>query len=33
VLGEPWPEVDWDADPDWEFTSSLDDTPETLYAL
>jgi len=32
-LGAPWPEVDWDADPDWEFTSSLDDAPATLYAL
>jgi hypothetical protein len=29
----PWPEIDWEADPDWEFTSSARDTPETLYAL
>jgi hypothetical protein len=32
-LGDPWPEVDWDADPDWEFTSAARDSPETLYAL
>jgi len=32
-LGEPWPEVDWDANPDWEFTSAANDKPETLYAL
>ena len=33
TLGEPWPDVDWDADPDWEFSSAADDKPETLYAL
>jgi len=32
-LGDPWQEVDWDANPDWEFTSAADDKPETLYAL
>ena len=32
-LGEPWPEVDWDANPDWEFSSAAIDEPETLYAL
>jgi uncharacterized protein DUF664 len=32
-LGEPWPDVDWDANPDWEFTSAADDEPQTLYAL
>jgi hypothetical protein len=32
-LGDPWPEVDWDANPDWEFTSAADDRPEALYAL
>jgi len=32
-LGDPWPEVDWETDPDWEFTSAARDTPETLYAL
>jgi hypothetical protein len=32
-LGDPWPEVDWDADPSWEFASAAGDAPETLYAL
>lgn len=32
-LGDPWPEIDWEADPDWEFTSAAKDAPETLYAL
>jgi hypothetical protein len=32
-LGDPWPPVDWDADPTWEFTSAAGDTPATLYAL
>jgi hypothetical protein len=31
--GAPWDAVDWDADPDWDFTSAADDTPEQLYAL
>jgi len=31
--GAPWEEVDWDAEPDWEFTSAADDTPDRLYAL
>jgi hypothetical protein len=31
--GAPWATVDWDADPDWEFTSATDDTPEQLYTL
>jgi len=31
--GEPWDGVDWDADPDWEFTSAADDSPAELYAL
>ena len=31
--GEPWRSVDWDADPDWPFTSAADDRPEELYAL
>jgi uncharacterized damage-inducible protein DinB len=29
----PWPEVDWDRDPDWEFRTALDETPEALLAL
>ena len=31
--GEPWQSADWDADPDWEFTSAADDSPAELYAL
>ena len=31
-LGAPWDEADWDADPDWEFSSAADDSPEDLYA-
>jgi uncharacterized damage-inducible protein DinB len=30
---EPWSEVDWDADPDWEFHTAVDDSPEELLAL
>jgi hypothetical protein len=29
----PWTEVDWDADPDWEWRSAADDTAEDLTAL
>src|SRR4029077_15946140 len=29
----PWAEVDWKADPEWEFTSAVEDSPEYLYAL
>ncbi|MEO3808395.1 DinB family protein [Sphaerisporangium sp. B11E5] len=32
-LGPPWDAVDWQADPDWDFTSAADDTPAQLYAL
>ena len=28
----PWAEVDWDAEPDWEWTSAAHDTPEQLAA-
>ena len=31
--GAPWVAANWDDDPDWEFTSAADDTPEELYAL
>jgi hypothetical protein len=31
--GPPWDTVDWDADPDWEWHSATDDTPDQLYAL
>jgi Protein of unknown function (DUF664) len=32
-LGRPWSEVDWDADPDWEFRTAADDSPQALYEL
>jgi hypothetical protein len=32
-LGSPWDTVDWDADPDWEWHSAADDSPEQLMAL
>jgi uncharacterized damage-inducible protein DinB len=31
--GEPWDGVDWDADPDWDFHSAADDTPDELRSL
>ena len=31
--GAPWETVDWDAHPDWPFSSAADDSPEELYAL
>ena len=31
--GAPWETVDWDAEPDWEFRSAAEDTPDTLYSL
>jgi uncharacterized damage-inducible protein DinB len=30
---EPWAAVDWDADPDWEWHTAKDDTPEELRRL
>ena len=30
---EPWRGVDWDSDPDWEFRTAADDTPEELRRL
>jgi hypothetical protein len=32
-LGAPWDAAGWDTDPDWDFNSAADDTPEQLYAL
>ena len=32
-LGSPWDTVDWDADPDWEWRSAAEDTPEQLLTL
>jgi uncharacterized protein DUF664 len=31
--GEPWQSVDWDAHPEWPFTSADGDAPGELYAL
>jgi uncharacterized damage-inducible protein DinB len=30
---EPWASVDWKADPDWDWHSAADDTPEQLRAI
>src|SRR5437667_1454753 len=32
-FGSPWDTVDWDADPDWEWHSAAEDTPEQLMVL
>jgi hypothetical protein len=32
-LGAPWSDVDWDADPDWEWRTAAEDSPEQLYTL
>ena len=32
-LGHPWDTGDWDADPDWEWHSAAEDTPEQLMTL
>ncbi|MFC5730320.1 MULTISPECIES: DUF664 domain-containing protein [Nocardioides] len=32
-LPAPWDAVDWAGDPDWEWHSAVDDSPERLYAL
>jgi Protein of unknown function (DUF664) len=32
-LGPPWDTADWDADPDWEWHSAAEDTPDQLMAL
>jgi hypothetical protein len=32
-VSPPWDTVDWDADPDWDFTSAAKDTPEQLYTI
>lgn len=30
--GEPWDSVDWEATPDWDFDTAVDDSPAELYA-
>lgn len=32
-LGPPWSDVDWDADPDWEWRTAADDSPHDLMQL
>ena len=32
-MGGPWRRADFDTDPDWEWHTAADDTPEDLYAL
>jgi uncharacterized damage-inducible protein DinB len=32
-FGPPWDNVDWDADPDWEWHSAAHDTPEQLLTV
>ncbi len=32
-VGAPWNTADWATDPDWDFTSAADDTPEQLYRI
>ncbi len=29
----PWDAVDWDADPDWDWHSAAEDSPEQLHAV
>ncbi len=31
--GKPWEDVDWEAEPAWDWSSAAADTPEQLYAL
>jgi uncharacterized damage-inducible protein DinB len=31
--GPPWEAVDWKTDPDWDWHSAAEDTPEQLFAL
>ena len=32
-LDAPWDTANWDTDPDWDFNSAANDTPDQLYAL
>lgn len=31
-MASPWDTVDWKADPDWDWTSAAEDTPEELFS-
>jgi hypothetical protein len=31
--GDPWEDVDWDAEPEWPWTSAAEDEPAYLYGL
>jgi hypothetical protein len=31
--GPPWDAVDWDAEPDWEWTSAASDSPDELMSM
>ena len=31
--GSPWQEIDWEAEPNWPFTSAAGDSPEELYGI
>ena len=32
-LPEPWASAPWDTDPDWDFNSAANDSPDYLYSL
>jgi Protein of unknown function (DUF664) len=32
-IGSPWDAADFDSDPDWDWHTAADDSPEELYAL
>ena len=32
-LGPPWDAIDWDADPDWEWRTAAEDSPDELMAM
>jgi uncharacterized damage-inducible protein DinB len=32
-IGPPWDSTDWDSDPDWEWSSAANDSPDHLYGL
>jgi hypothetical protein len=32
-VGPPWNSIDWESDPDWDWRTAADDSPEQLMAL